>query len=148
MSFSCTIVLTVLLFIGVTRFQIETARRQADTARPMFEYVFQHKSLNEVYLVPVKMEDFRLAAAAPIYVDYKSIPYRDVDVQEWYRRFKLANLFFQREKCDVLPQVYQEGVTHVIIPSGFTTQCPGLLKIYEDQNYILYMLTPQGNKFK
>jgi hypothetical protein len=142
-NLSCITVLTILLCIGATRFQIETARRQAETARPIMEYVFNNKNLNDVYLVPVKMEDFRLAAGAPIYVDYKSIPYRDLDVQEWYRRFKLANLFFQREKCDVLTQVYQEGVTKVIIPVNFATKCDGLSEIYKDQYYSLYALTKE-----
>src|SRR5262249_57776904 len=31
-------------------------------------------------LIPIELQGFRLRTGAPIYIDFKSIPYRDVDV--------------------------------------------------------------------
>ena len=39
---------------------------------------------------PLEMQRFRLATAAPILVDFKAIPYRDVDVLEWRRRIAVG----------------------------------------------------------
>jgi len=138
----CMIILTVLIFVGAARFQIEIARQKADAAWAVMRYVAEHKSVNDVYLVPVKMENFRLAAGAPIFVDFKSIPYRDIDVLEWYQRFNLANYFYQRVDCDRLPEFSKEGVTQVVLPVDFPEVCPQLKEIYGDSAYRLYELTP------
>ena len=34
----------------------------------------------------VDLQDFRLTTGAPLFVDYKSIPYQDAEVLEWYER--------------------------------------------------------------
>ena len=136
------VIMTGLLFVGAARFQIEYSRQKADPAWPVMTYVSEHKSANDVYLVPVKMENFRIATGAPIFVDFKSIPYRDVDVLEWYRRFNLANLFYQRADCSTLSPLGKEGITQVVLPIDFPAVCPQLVEIYADSAYGLFKLVP------
>ena len=138
----CLAMLALLIFVGAARFQIDLARQKADLVLPVERFVSAHRSANDTYLVPVKLENFRLEAGAPIFVDFKSIPYRDVDVLEWYRRFKLANLFYQNSDCSALETLSEIGVTHVVLPADFPVQCPTLINVYQDGSYGLYLLGP------
>ena len=64
---------------------------------------------------------FRLATAAPIFVDFKSIPYRDVEVLEWHRRVGLAEKWFANPDWDatgIIDEVTREGITHVVAPTA------------------------------
>lgn len=136
----CMIILTLFIFVGAARFQIEVSRQAADPALPVMSHVAEHKSPNDIYLVPVKMEDFRLVTGAAIFVDFKSVPYRDVDVLEWYQRFKQANYFYQNADCNSLPALYERGITHVVLPVDFPVKCPALTKLYQDDSYGLFSL--------
>lgn len=143
LRFPCMIILTLFIFVGVARFQIDVSRQVAAPALPVMTYVAEHKSANDVYLVPVKMEDFRLVTGAPIFVDFQSIPYRDVDVLEWDQRFRQANYFYQNADCSSLPALYERGITHVVLPVDFPVQCPALMKLYQDDSYGLFSLGPE-----
>lgn len=43
------------------------------------------------HLIAIDLQRFRLDTGAPIYVDFKSIPYKDTDVLEWHRRLRWAH---------------------------------------------------------
>jgi hypothetical protein len=78
--------------------------------------------------VPVKASDrpaifefqrFRIGTGAACYVDFKSIPYRDVEVLEWHRRVRQAAAWYAADDWDatgVVDQVTAAGVTHVVLP--------------------------------
>jgi hypothetical protein len=93
--------------------------------------------------VPKNVYDFRLMAGAPSYGDFLSIPYRDTDVVEWYRRYLGVNRFYEKADCEMLAEFGQKGVTDVILPSGFPVQCPQLTLIHEDEFYGVYSLSPR-----
>ncbi len=143
-SFASLGVIVSLLAIGVLRFQIETARRQADAAQPMLAFVASHKSSGEVYLVPDDMEQFRLATGAPIYADFKSTPDRDSEIMEWYRRIRLVIAFYntQGDVCSELHTFARnEAVTDVVLHSdSLVNACPGLELVYQDSHYSVYSL--------
>jgi hypothetical protein len=88
------------------------------------------------------MQDFRLETGAPVYMDFKSIPYKDRDVLEWYRRYQLADRLYIEADCGLLAELgATEGVTSVIIESGSKLEaCEFLTRIYEDPYYSLYEL--------
>jgi len=76
-------------------------------------------------------------------VEFKSIPYKDTDVLEWYRRVSLAgNLYrapYKRSGCQIAAELAEEGVTHVILPYDHALQkCENLKRGYWDWNYVLY----------
>jgi hypothetical protein len=137
------LVIIGLMVIGAIRFQIESARQLADPALPMMNYVAAHKSPRDIYLVPSKMENFRLVTGAPILVDFKSAPDRDADVIEWYERLKWVSWVYQgAEPCDTMIEIAARyGVTHVVTVRNYSpTVCRDLPIVYKDDNYRIYAL--------
>jgi len=140
-------VLTGLIIVGAARFQMETARQQADKSRPMMEYVTGHKSPDDTYLVPTTMEDFRLITGAPIFIDFKSVPYRDTDVLEWFERVRMAGWFYRDRvegvDCDLLRRFREEyTVTHVVLDEDLLgLSCPGLgEEMFRDEHYAVFRI--------
>jgi hypothetical protein len=140
-----TILILACFAIGLLRFTLDLARKGDNLEQALYHYVYAHNSAGETYLTPVKMQDFRLATGAPVYVDFKSIPYQDSDVLEWYRREQLADYFYKNNDCGLLDGLAQEGVTQVVIELPETALiCPQLTPVYQDAAYGLFSLHAPG----
>ena len=107
----------------------------------MMAHVESTVSAGDSYLTPVKMQDFRLETGAPVYIDFKSIPYRDGDVLEWYRRIKDAEQFYETLDCTQVMMFAEEGVTHIVLEVDSIMQCPLLELDYQDEHYSVYRIT-------
>jgi hypothetical protein len=85
------------------------------------------------------MLDFRLAAGAPIFIDFKAIPYQAEEVLEWYRRVELADRFYKSGDCEILQEIQQIApVTHLVAEINQPKiGCPGLEPVYLDGSYRL-----------
>jgi hypothetical protein len=87
-------------------------------ARPMVEHIRQHREPGQLYLVPPQLQTFRLAAGIPIFVDWKTVPFGDEGILEWYRRYRLAEAFYETQpalRWTMLATLVQnERVTHVV----------------------------------
>ena len=137
------LVIIGLIILGALRFQIESARQLADPAIPMMNYVAAYKLPGDLYMIPSKMEDFRLVTGAPILVDFKSAPDRDADVMEWYERLQWVSWFYQgSQPCKLLSDIAARyGVTRVVTERNYRpTQCDSLQVIYKDAFYRIYAL--------
>jgi hypothetical protein len=137
------LVMIGLIIIGVIRFQVESMRQLADPALPMMNYVAAHKSPSDIYMIPSKMENFRLVTGAPILVDFKSAPDRDADVMEWHERLKWVSWFYQGTKsCKIITDIAAlYSVTHVVTVKDYApTVCKSLQIMYEDPIYRIYVL--------
>jgi len=133
-------IITLTVFVGTIRLYLDFTRKQSSPERPMMTYVSEHAISGETYLTPIKMQDFRLATSAPVYIDFKSIPYRDSDVLEWYRRVQLAKRFYKQGNCQALEEIASENsITHIVIESGASgARCLPQKPIYSDENYQIY----------
>lgn len=91
-------------------------------------------------LIPVDLQRFRLATGAPIYVDFKSIPYYDLEVLEWYRRMKQCEEWYAGGWDSPFRQeeLKAEGITHVVAPAAQPLAAGYLRVVYQDHAYILY----------
>jgi len=98
-------------------------------------------------LISVDLQRFRLYTGAAIFVDFKSIPYKDTEVLEWWERFQAAQhiqeLLREGRTAPARAQLRDRGVTHVI----WRTQAGELSgadfrQVYEDENYRVYRLRP------
>jgi hypothetical protein len=139
----CLALMMLAALVGVTRFIIERHGKVTSNESSVLAFVAGNKSQGEIYLTPTKMQDFRLVTGAPAYIDFKSIPYRDVEVLEWYRRIQLANRLYEAKEvdCQPLEQLLKEGITHVILESeGPLLKCDSFQKIYADANFGVYSL--------
>jgi len=96
-------------------------------------------------VIPVDLQRFRIGAGAPIFVDFKAIPYKDTEVLEWRNRLHWAEAM-QKQLCEgpalaTLAELRSRGVTHLVLPAGLNPRGPGLEKVYEDPAYQVYRLT-------
>lgn len=134
--------IALCVLVGAVRFKLDLDRQAAYPDRPMMTYVADHIASEEVYLIPIKMQDFRLVTGAPAFVEFKSIPYRDVDVLEWYRRVQLADRFYKGADCAKVTEIaLQENITHIILPAKSpTAACPQLRPVYQDEAYGVYRI--------
>jgi hypothetical protein len=131
------------VLVGGLRFTLDWQRKAQDAERRLESYIYAQHSAGETYLTPVKMQDFRLFAGAPVYIDFKSIPYRDSDVLEWYRRVQNADRFYKTKDCDLLQSLAGEGVTHAVLAvEDLPLDCPLLQETYRDGDFIVYRLLP------
>jgi hypothetical protein len=93
---------------------------------------------------PVDLQRFRLATGAAIYVDFKSIPYADVEVLEWHRRMSRGDDWYTRTIWDasVLDDFRKAGITHVVTINGKTPPCDGLELVFTGRAYSLLRVPP------
>jgi len=112
---------------------------------PVEKYVKNNKKENNVYLVPVKMMDFRLNTGAPVLVTYKSHPYKDVELMEWYERVKKAEEFYGDSRADknqlIMDFKNNYRITHIVWEKGHgIIENTNLIEVYSDGNYIIYKI--------
>ncbi len=132
-----------LLLAGIARSYLDFSNQRKQPERPMMAFVESIRASDQVFLIPVKMENFRLVTGAPVFIDDKSIPYRADDVLEWYRRNLVAKDFYRNPNCDTLGSLRVEGITHIVMPkNGSLDGCPNVEMLYRDDFYIVYSIVP------
>ena len=138
---TCFILIAILLGVGIMRITLDFDRKLAADDLPVALYAKQTLPSNSLILIPPKLEDFRINSGFPIYVDFKSHPYRSDEVLEWYRRIKLANRFYNKYSCQVFQQIIKEGITHLVLPKAHHFNCTEPTKeIYSDASYVLFAI--------
>jgi hypothetical protein len=99
--------------------QVERFTHPFHPLTPLEQYVAETAASGDLYLIPVGYEEFRLRTMAPTFVDFKSHPYRDVEVLEWAKRIEQARAFFAAEGTEACRQldalVAAYGITHVVV---------------------------------
>lgn len=132
----CILAVFLSVLVGGVRFKLDLERKAAQPERRVESFVRQRLEPGQVYLTPVKLQDFRLETGAPVYIDFKSIPYQAADVLEWRRRERLADGFFKFPGCDQLEMfAAQEGITHAVLPAEEPLSCSSVAVIYQDDSY-------------
>ncbi len=88
----------------------------------MVNFVRSNLAPGQIYMVEpreAEFDDFRLDTGAPILINWKSHPYKDSDVLEWYQRVQQADAFYKApevEKCALLKELGDRyGLTHVVV---------------------------------
>ncbi len=131
----------LVVLVGVIRLVLDFQRQASAPDRPMMTFAASQAASGQVYLVPLDMQDFRLVSGVPVYVEFKSIPYRDADVLEWERRIQLTDLFYKKGDCGSLDKLATKGITHVIAtPKLYDWKCEGWEALYQDSNYAIYKI--------
>lgn len=140
------LILITLVSIGTIRFTIEATKKYTSSEREMQLYVKENHQLDDLYLVPINMQDFRLATGVPILVDFKSIPYYEADVLEWRTRLLNSSNFYKKALIDpegcYLARHLNEGygITHIVLPielAGYVGTCWSQEPIYENEGFLI-----------
>ncbi|MDE5100094.1 MAG: hypothetical protein O4861_17855 [Trichodesmium sp. St16_bin4-tuft] len=120
---------------------------QKDTPIIM-EYVKENKQPDDIYLVPItsgKFVNFRIATGAPILINLKSHPYKDIEVIEWHNRLLMAQQFYDNSgiaQCQALQNLIDKyKINYVIIENESSLNCLKIEKTYMDNLYQMYKVT-------
>ncbi len=137
---------------------------------PALQFIHDNKQAGDVYLLPVQLskagargvtsasfmppprgqakgqiavdfQRFRLFTEAPLYVDFKSIPYKDADVLEWRRRLDKCLGWYDTRNWnnpEVRGDLLREGITHVIIQADRPIEGDEYELLFADQSYRIY----------
>ncbi len=137
----------LLALAGAGIFVVNAWERASSPDREMMAFVVENFAAGQVYAVPLHMQDFRLETGTPVFVEFKSIPYKDIEVLEWYRRVRMAGRLYRAETaadgCATLEELAAEGITHVVLPYDHAAKnCPTLQRNYLDLNYEVFTLIP------
>lgn len=100
----------------------------------------------QLYLVPPRKTDFdhfRMESGVPILANWKSHPYRDIEVIEWYSRIQAANRMYTAKddasrNLAARELIDQYGITHLVVPNNARLDLPGLIETYADMHYRIY----------
>jgi hypothetical protein len=145
---ACLAAIALLMAAGIARFPLDRAAADSDPALAMMRSIRADPTINSgPFFIPPKLESFRIETGAPVFIDVKSIPYRDADVVEWYRRLLLANDFYlpETDRCTqarVLAK--QEGVFLFVIPvEELPSGCGWFNVLYRDADYAVVIVIPE-----
>ena len=115
-----------------------------DAAVPAMDFVRRTKASGDTYLIPPALERFRLYTGAPVFVDRKSIPYKDVELVEWFSRSEtvwgLSRLNDPALVCQAVTNVVgRYAVTHAMLRRAQVDgNCAQMHPVYEDAEYGVY----------
>ena len=136
----------IFVAIGITRFTIEANQKYNSAEREMENWVKENHQSGDLYLVPIKMQDFRLATGVPILADFKSIPYYEADVLEWRTRMLNASNFYKSALIEpdgcYLSRHLQAGytITHIVLPielEDYLGSCWSQEPIYQNDGFYI-----------
>ncbi|MCU0488671.1 MAG: hypothetical protein MUE67_06945 [Anaerolineales bacterium] len=131
----------LVVLVGAIRLVLDFQRQASAPDRSVMAFAADQAASEQIYLVPLDMQDFRLVSGVPVYVEFKSIPYRDADVLEWERRIQLTDLFYKKGDCGSLDKLAAKGINHVIAPPKlYDWKCEGWEALYQDSNYAIYKI--------
>jgi hypothetical protein len=90
--------------------------------------------------IAVDLQGFRLATGAALYVDFKSIPYQDAEVLEWYERVRWCQKVYGKTfGNDLRTELARKGITHVVVPAaGILTFAELGAPLYQDAANIVF----------
>ena len=92
--------------------------------------------------IAIDLQGFRLTTGAPVWVDFKSIPYQDKEVLDWISRVNWCVwLYGQRFLTleTLRPELRNIGVTHVVVPTANALPFSNLgPPVYQDDAYCLF----------
>lgn len=112
----------------------------------LFNYVRQKRQIDDQYIVPLQMENFRLETGVPIFIDFKSHPYKSEELVEWYRRVMLVNKIVNYDSSlnvSLINNLIKKyDVTHLLLEKYQIQSSNKIFKpyLYEDDFYIILKL--------
>jgi hypothetical protein len=104
----------------------------------------EHAKKGQIYLIPPKkhnFQSFRMDTGLPVLATWKTHPFKDIQVMEWYERSERALSFYEKandpEICRLADTFVQDyGITHVVVPEPeVLSGCPGVRELYGDAHY-------------
>ena len=90
-------------------------------------------------LIPIDLQRFRLLTGTPIYVDFKAVPYADVEVIVWLERVRQCEEWYAGDwSRAAIEQMKSAGITNVVTPANRPINSPYLQEVHADPAYVVY----------
>lgn len=124
-----------LLAIGTIAVAVPVVQHMREQVHSLFEtgtgsdnavmdWAGAHASKGDLWLVPNRtnaFERFRMRSGVPILVNWKTHPYKDTEILEWYRRNKAAEAFYRQAATPEGPALLlglarTYGITFAVLP--------------------------------
>jgi hypothetical protein len=125
---------------------VERPKAPMSNNSPLSAQYFMTQPANQI---SYDLQRFRLFTGAPIFVDFKAIPYKDVEVLEWHRRVAWNQEVQERLRVGNLDglteQLRKKGITHVVTRAETVADSAGWEQVYADGYYRVYRLPRNGN---
>jgi len=149
---SVTVACACVVVIAVAHGAWRQVKRWNDYASassmPPIAWVRGHAASPQLYLVPIRdtqFDRFRLETGQPILVNWKTHPYKDVELLEWQRRIGGADAFYTaasaRAACEQLSVLAREyGVNAVVYAAKHPlagVSCVGLTELAHTGDYVV-----------
>jgi hypothetical protein len=139
-------VLGLAVVVGVVR-QVERVRDYAGAApMPTMLWIRDHRPPGAMYVVPTRDVDFdrfRLVTGASIVINWKTHPYRDVELLEWETRLESVERFYDAASAPAacaelhgLAAGYH--VSHAVVATRHPLDpghCPGVSEVHRDEAF-------------
>ncbi|CAA0124744.1 Uncharacterised protein [BD1-7 clade bacterium] len=119
------------------------------TEGQVINYAKETRKAGMKYLIPPRIGDFnpfRLNSGIPIVINWKSHPYLDTEVIEWYKRYQdVASYYKNPQNCDHLNALKNEyGVTHAVLVNkqekSWSACLQGEPPLYRNKRYTVVAL--------
>ena len=108
------------------------------------------KKTTDTRIVPIDMQRFRLYAQAPLYIDFKAIPYKDSDVLDWHKRLLLAQNWQKRLLDNQSPELLLEElraqkINHIVTNANVDLEQSELELKFSDDHFKLWKIKEARN---
>lgn len=110
----------------------------------LFNFLENLDYSNGSLLIPKEFENIRLNAKTPIFVDYKSHPFKADEVVEWYERIKIVDRFYESKIYEDRKKIYfminaKEKINYILIDDHILrSKCNPIFSI---DKYDIYIAT-------
>ncbi|MFA5081547.1 MAG: DUF6798 domain-containing protein [Hydrogenophilaceae bacterium] len=143
-------ILTATLALGAAQTYVKWAKYAHGKSMGVIAYAKSSAAVSQLYLVPPKASDFdrfRLETGLPVLANWKSHPYLDTEVLEWWGRNQSALKIYEThdaaERNRLAAQLVERyGITHFVMNVDRTVDIPGFAKAYEDSRFAVYRRPP------
>jgi hypothetical protein len=138
--------LGLAVVVGVWR-QLERIEAY-ETSAPMsaLRWIRGHDAGGKIFVVPpndIRFDRFRLVTGQPLLINWKTHPYRDVELLEWRRRFEMTKPLYTagsaKEACAVLATlVATYDVKRLVFADAhplMTAPCPGVIVVFRANGF-------------
>lgn len=145
--YTSLVLLSGLCVAGVssTISKVERSQRRNQLA----EFAARQCVEGATFLVPLMWAEFRLDSRCPIFVDWKSHPYRADEVVEWFERTELVRAFYRGSPGDsaaALEEIRDRSpLTHVVVRRGHQTLAGSSAArlVFKRGSHDVYQLDPR-----
>jgi hypothetical protein len=99
----CALLAMAAVALGISRQAERWSDYAAAESMPPIRWIQAHDARPELYLIPVHDSDFdrfRLETGQPVLINWKTHPYKDVELIEWHQRLQEADRFYTARSAD------------------------------------------------